>query len=213
MRRIPGRALAALAVTGVLATAFGVSQAVGASSFDAKNARKVNGIAAAKKPTKNRLVPLDGKGQFPASTMNPNAGKGRTYRGVFYVEGTAPTGTDPATLPFFIGAGLSLPFAKQGLEPGDASITGGGIESPDCEGTFADPTAPKGKLCIYPGAEAGGDISADEADVLNVLKNGEGAFEATPFIVGSGRLGVRVSVQAAAPGRVKFGGTWAYTAP
>ena len=48
---------------------------------------------------------------------------------------------------------------------------------------------------------------------MNVLKNGEGAFEATPWIVGTGRLGVRVEVQAAAAGRVRFTATWAYTAP
>ena len=49
--------------------------------------------------------------------------------------------------------------------------------------------------------------------MLNVLKNGEGAYEATPSIIAGGNLGVRVSVQAAAPGRVEFSATWAYTAP
>src|SRR5262245_35993323 len=213
MRRNRGRALAVLAVACGLAAAVGVTQAVGASKFDAKNARRVNGIAAAKKPTKNRLVPLDSHAQFPASTMNPNAGKGRTYRGVFAVEGTAPTGTDPTTTPYFLGGGITLPFSKTPLTPGDAGVIGGGLEPPDCDGDFLHPTAPKGRLCIYPGVEAGGDVDNDEADVLNVLKNGEGAFEATPSVIGGGNLGVRVSVQAAAPGRVKFSATWAYTAP
>jgi hypothetical protein len=219
MRRNRGRALAALAVACGLAAVVGVTQAVGASrSADARlasNAKRVNGIAASRTASPNKLVPLNGKGIFPAATINPDAGKGRTYRGVFAVEGTAPAGTDP-TVPanvYFVGGGLTLPWSSKVLEPGDAGVVGGGLEVPDCEGSFATPTAPRGKLCIYPGLEQGGEISTDEADVLNVLKNGEGALEATPWIVSGGHLGVRIEVQAAAPGRVKFAATWAYTAP
>ena len=221
MRRTRGRALAALAVACSLAAAVGVTQAVGASKrpkADAKlalNAKHVNGISASRTPKPHKLVPLSGDGSFPASTINPDAGKGRTYRGVFAVEGTAPVGTDPAVAAntFFIGGGLSLPWSSKVLEPGDAGVIGGGLEVPDCEGSFENPTAPPGKLCIYPGLEPIGDVSADEADILNVLKNGEGALEATPWIIAGGHLGVRVEVQAAAAGRVKFAATWAYTAP
>jgi hypothetical protein len=213
MRRNRGRALVALAVACGLVAGIGGATAVGKSKFDANNARRVNGIAAAKKPVKNKLVPLDRTGQFPASTINPTAGKGRTYRGVFVVEDTAPAGTDPATAPFFIGGGISLPFSKKPLTPGDAGVIGGGLEPPDCDGDFNHPSAPPGRLCIYPGTPAGGDVDNDEADVLNVLKNGEGAWEATPFVIAGGNFGVRVSVQAAGPGRVKFSATWAYTAP
>jgi hypothetical protein len=213
------RALAALVAACGLAAAVGVTQAVGAGSKPdarlASNAKKVNGIAASRTPKPNKLVPLTIKGVFPASTINPNAGSGRTYRGVIAVEGTAPVGTDaktPATS-YFVGDGITLPWTTVAMEPGDAGVVGGGLEQPDCEGHFGNPTAPAGKLCIYPGNFSGGEINDDEADVLNVLKNGEGALEATPWIVGSGHLGVRVEVQAAAPGRVKFTATWAYTAP
>ena len=219
MRRNRARALAALVVACGFAAAVGVTQAVGAGrSPDAQlasNAKRVNGIAASRKASPNKLVPLTGNGVFPASTINPNAGTGRTYRGVFAVEGTAPAGTDP-TVPanvFVIGGGITLPWTTAAMEPGDAGVVGGGLEVPDCEGNFSNPTAPKGKLCIYPGSSTGGEISDDEADVLNVLKNGEGSLEATPWIVGSGHLGVRVEVWAAAPGHVKFTATWAYTAP
>ena len=160
-------------------------------------------------------MPLTGKGVFPAATINPDAGQGRTYRGVFAVEGTAPAGTNP-TVPanvYLIGGGLTLPWSRTVLESGDAGVVGGGLERPDCSGSFQNPTAPKGTLCIYPGFEPGGDISTDEADVLNVLKNGEGALEATPWIVSGGHLGVRIEVQAAAAGPVRFAATWAYTAP
>jgi hypothetical protein len=219
MRRNRGRALVALAIACGLAAAVPVTQAIGAGSKpDARlavNAKHVNGISAGRKPTPNRLVPLTGKGVFPASTMNTDAASGHTYRGVFAVEGTAPAVTDP-TVPanvYFIGGGLTLPWSSKVLEPGDAGILGGGLEVPDCEGDFTTPTAPPGKLCIYPGFASGGEINDDEADVLNVLKNGEGALEATPYVISGGHVGVRIEVQAAAPGRVKFAATWAYTAP
>ena len=92
MRRNRARALVALAAACGLAAAVGVTQAVGASrSPDAQlasNAKRVNGISASRKPAANKLVPLAGNGAFPASTINPNGGKGRTYRGIFSVEGT-----------------------------------------------------------------------------------------------------------------------------
>ncbi len=219
MRLHRGRALGALAVACGLAAVIGATQAVGASrSPDARlasNAKRVNGIAASRTPTALKLVPLTGKGVFPAATINPDAGKGRTYRGVFATEGTAPTGTDPAVPAnvFFVGGGITLPWSSKVLESGDAGVVGGGLEPPDCDGSFQAPTAPAGILCIYPGFAVGGDVDTDEADVVNVLKNGEGAYEATPYIVSGGHLGVRVEVQAAAPGRVKFSATWAYTAP
>jgi hypothetical protein len=137
-----------------------------------------------------------------------------TYTGVISIEGSAPAGTvtnDPA-LQVWGGGSISIPRARHRLQPGDVGVLAGGVEVPECSGSFSRPTAPAGKICIYPGVEGGTtDPTDDLADVLNVAKNGEGAYEATPYIVGSGRYGARISVLAAGPGRFKFTATWAYT--
>ena len=240
-------AATALLVAGGVGEATGAVTAVQRALL-ADNAVKVDGIKASRKPRGNYLVPLAKDGRFPASTMNPDAAPGRTYYGVLGFEGTAPAGTlpdkngfmpttatipDPAdatktitvpaattgTLPYFLGTTVTVPFTAKGLKPGDVGITGGGIESPDCEGTYARPTANPGAFCIYPGPEEDdlntppGDISAAEAEVFNVFRipGGELNLEVYPYQIGVGTTGFRVEGQANGPGPVKFFARWAYT--
>jgi hypothetical protein len=220
-RLVAGIALGAAAVAVFTGTAGAAATAVG-------NALSVNGIKASKTPKPNTLVPLDKKGQFPASTQNWAPAKGRTYTGSIAVEGTAPAGTVTAApttgnpdLRYWIGTGVSIPGGKQIFQNGDVGVTGGALENPDCDGTFDVPTAPPGALCIYPGREIhvadpadpnDVDITADEAEIVNIAKNGEGNLQVMPWLTGSnGRYGARVEIQANGPGVVRFAATWAYT--
>jgi hypothetical protein len=230
-------AATALLVAGGVGEATGAVTAVQRALL-ADNAVKVNGIKASRKAHANYLVALGKDGRFPASTMNPDAAPGRTYYGVVGFEGTAPAGTvpdgngvlDPAAdggsqtyykdaggvavlraNPYWIGGTITLPRSTKPIQPGDVSIAGGGIENADCTGTYANPTAPVGLLCIYPGAERDndpasvtdpttvGDVATIDAEVLNVFKNGEGALDATPYLIGNGTTGVRIEVQAGFP--------------
>jgi hypothetical protein len=201
----------------VLIAAAGVGEATGAVKA-VQNSLRVNGIKASKTPKPNQLLPLNSKGRFPASVLTLSGDPKTTYTGVISVEGTAPGAIDEygygATLaqPFYVGTSITLPYAAKGIESGDASVQGGGIENPGCEGTFEKPTAGPGLLCIYPGHEvdAEADIDANAAEILNILKNGEGAIDATPYMINGGKQGVRLEVRAAAAGPVRFSATWAY---
>jgi hypothetical protein len=133
-----------------------------------------------------------------------------TTYGVVSVDSTAPAGTDPKTAPFWLGTSISIPKARHAMQQGDAGVLGGELENPSCQGSFTHPSAPKGTLCIYPGLEDP-DNTNDFADVTNVAKNGEGSYEALPFVIGNGKFGVRLAVEAAAAGRFRFTATWAYT--
>ncbi len=230
-------AATALVVAGSVGEATGAVTAVQRAIL-ADNAKKVSGIAASKTPTAGKLLPLGKDGTFPASVMTMTAAPGKSYTGVFGVEGTVPAGTvpdgngvlDPAAdggsqtyykdaagvkvlraNPFWIGGTITLPRAAKAIQPGDVSIAGGGIENADCDGTYANPTAPAGLLCIYPGPQRDndptsvtdpttlGDVATIDAEVLNVFKNGEGALDATPYLIADGTNGVRIEIQAGFP--------------
>ena len=146
-----------------------------------------------------------------------------TSYGVVSIEGTAPAGTDPTTAAnqYWIGTSISIPKARKGLQPGDVGVLGGGVEIPDCTGSYTHPTAPKGKLCIYPASApvAPGYVwpppSSADAEFMEIYNlanpSGEGSWEVWPYIVGNGRLGVRLRLQADGPGPFRFTATWAYT--
>ena len=126
----------------------------------------------------------------------------------------APNADD--TLSDWSGSTITLPFrASVGLGVDDVGVSAGGVELPDCTGSFDNPTAPAGKLCVYPGREVdeAANVFFDDAEVANIAKNGEGAFEAYARPIGGGRYGVRIEAKAAAAGVAKFYATWAYTAP
>lgn len=110
-------------------------------------------------------------------------------------------------------ASFPLPLPKR-LSLTNLGIVGGGVEDPTCDGSFEKPTAEPGHLCIYPGHEVG-YYSANEAEVQNINKNGEGNYDVIAY-VGSGlagRYGFRIEAKAATAGPAKFYASWAYTAP
>jgi hypothetical protein len=118
---------------------------------------------------------------------------GDTVRGVFGVDGTASNvsgGEQFAT-------GVTLPAqAPAALGNLDVSVAGGFDDNPACTGSYAAPTAPAGKVCIYP-----------ESAGLNV-------HQASGLVPGDHETPYGFIVQAvsAGDGPVVFQGSWAYTA-
>ena len=116
---------------------------------------------------------------------------GDTVRGVFGVDGTA-TAADQQ-----FAAGVTLPVpAPATLGNLDVSVAGGFDDNPACTGSYAAPTAPAGKVCIYP--ESAG-LNVDQASGL-VPGGNETLY------------GFIVQAVSAGGGPVVFQGSWAYTA-
>ena len=110
-------------------------------------------------------------------------------------------------------ASFPLPLPKR-LSLTNFGIVGGGVEDPECSGSFEKPTAPAGHLCIYPGKEKG-YYSEDEAEIQNIAKNGEGNWDVMAYVANgvAGRYGFRIEAKADKAGAAKFFASWAYTAP
>ena len=117
---------------------------------------------------------------------------GETVRGVFGVDGTLDPG---AGQQFATGVTLPVP-APATLGNLDVSVDGGFDDNPACTGSYAAPTAPAGKVCIYP--ESAG-LNVDQASGLVPGGN------ETPY-------GFIVQAVSAGDGPVVFQGSWAYTA-
>lgn len=184
----------------------------------ARNALAVGGFSASAGAQANSLLVLDANAQFPPSVVAQGFVKGRTYTGTVGFTARAdgaPDATDDA-LSSWMGADIAFPTKLElALDEGSMGILGGGIELPDCEGTFEAPTAPAGELCIYPGREVSDEdgVLPEDAEIINIAKNGEGSLEAYVRPIGDGSYGVRVEAKAAAAGTSRFYATWAYTAP
>ena len=131
-----------------------------------------------------------------ADTCSANPGPGKSYQ---------PCSGAAASFP--------LPLPKR-ISLTNVGIVGGGVEDPECTGSYEKPSAPAGHLCIYPGNKVG-YYSADEAEVQNISLNGEGNYDAYVYLLSgvAGRYGFRIEAKANTAGPAKFYASWAYTAP
>lgn len=177
----------------------------------ARNSYAVSGFKVSPTGKQPRsIVPTNGAGHLPDRIIDiSTVQSGRSIYGAIGTEwvAAAAAGASGAT------ASFPLPLPKRiGLT--NFGIAGGGVEDPECGGSYEKPTAPAGHLCIYPG-HIPGYYSTDEAEVVNIALNGEGNFDATPYVMSgvAGRYGFRVEAKAKAAGIAKFFATWAYTAP
>jgi hypothetical protein len=212
MKGRKGAALAAVlggaAVGAAVIAAPATVSAVERVTFATKagNAEKVGGWKVSREPAPNTLVPLNGQGKLPAGAMNYRLAPGQTVTGAF--GGTATVAAAGA----ISGVAVDFPnILTARLAVTDVGIQGGGIELPECEGDYDRPTAPPGKLCLYLGPE--GDVTTQEdPEVVNVRKNGEGAFEAFVYPIGR-KQGFRVEWLSNAAGGTRLYGVWAYTQP
>jgi len=231
--------LIALGICAAIGAAFAVPSIVGADSPVplALNSYAVSGYKVS--PTGKQassIVPTKANGKLPdriidISTVQP----GKSIFGAVGTQWVAATGkTKPAdgygdtcsanpgmskgvqqAAQPCSGAAVSFPLPLPKRVPlNQIGISGGGVEDPECAGSYEKPTAPAGHLCIYPGHKIG-YYSADEAEIQNISLNGEGNLDAYVYLLSgvAGRYGFRIEVKANTAGPAKFYASWAYTAP
>ena len=231
--------LIALGICAAIGAAFAVPSIVGADAPVplARNSYAVSGYKVSptgKQPSS--IVPTNRQGHLPdrvvdISTVQP----GKSVYGAVGTQWVAATGkTSPATGytdTCSANPGMSkgvqqaaqpcsgavasfpLPLPKR-ISLTNVGIVGGGVEDPECTGSYEKPSAPAGHLCIYPGHKVG-YYSVDEAEVQNISLNGEGNLDAYVYLLSgvAGRYGFRIEAKANTAGPAKFYASWAYTAP
>ena len=121
------------------------------------------------------------------------------------------TGSPSPSKGDLFGVAITLPSIKGGLPESDMGVIGGENEKAECDGTFKNPTAPAGFLCVY--LDLDHSINVYEGkDSSGVVVTGEGNALAQTVAIGSGRFGVQLTWYAAQPGPSTLYATWAYTA-
>jgi hypothetical protein len=177
----------------------------------ASNAGKVNGIAAARAPKANTLLPLNNQAQLPASVL-PNVTKlkgGQTITGVIGggFKATAARDIGSATASFPIKAPKAI--AREAVGMAQTSS-----ESPYCTGDVGAPTAPQGILCIYPANEQFVNVRQDcTPGPFPNCTSGEGVFVVNWVPIFGAQNGFGVTWESIGAGTSQFYATWAYTAP
>lgn len=220
--------LIALGICAAIGAAFAVPSVVGADAPVplARNAYAVSGFKVSPSGMQPKsLVPTNSAGKMPMRTMDlRHVPWGTTMTGVVGLEWTATTicnkgGTYSASsCTAAFGGGTSFPLQlPKPLRALKMGILGGLNENSECSGTFTNPTAPPGFLCVYPGntGSTAEYFGASEADIANIAKNGDGAYavEVFPMTGDASRFGFRLSAVASLAAAAKFYATWAYTAP
>jgi hypothetical protein len=124
---------------------------------------------------------------------------GEVVRGVIGQQWHATTATDEI---YILG---SLPVAAPVALTDAAVIVNGTYEDPGnvCTGSYAGPTAPSGRLCIY--GAAGATVGENTEEEEGTSAGGQGG-PATPH-------GFAVRIYNTAAGEASVHATWAYTAP
>lgn len=134
---------------------------------------------------------------IPGAFAGPQARKAKVMTGVIsvncYVDKAGDLCLGTASFP----STLTVPLADT-----EMGITGGLVEHVDCLGDQTDPEAADNILCIYP----------VDGEIVNIGKNGEGAWNAQAYPINDGRNGFKVAVNGLAPGRVEFEALWAIRA-
>jgi hypothetical protein len=132
---------------------------------------------------------------------------GQTETGVWGLEGTATSEYFPTTSISFpiplekAAEDAAFGFSKTATENKEFGTTG-------CTGSAANPTAPKGVLCVYTAYEEG--VNTTFFTPSAGIPGGELESYATS---GAVVRGADLQGTAAAPANVTMGGTWAVTAP
>ena len=165
------------------------SRAAGLSVANAQNANNAG-----------QLDNIDSAGFYRYGSSVPS---GTTIQGAF---GYQDVNNDPIgafsseTISFPVPAPDPLTDAEVGFTPAVATIAANDDEDATCTGTAENPTAPPGKVCVYPTAITG--FAADSADAVQLSGTGSGGS----------RFGFSVDATAS-DDAANFHGVWAYTAP
>lgn len=122
---------------------------------------------------------------------------GSTYQSYVSLPVRAPSPLDTANIKFGVNGTNGLPNATF------QAATVDGDESGSCTGTYVNPTAPSGLVCVY--LRAVQNIGANSLD-LSRITGTTADFEAN-------RQGFRWSMDNAVAGFTAADGVWIYTAP
>lgn len=133
------------------------------------------------------------------ATSPGTLGSGQTETGIFYVVGNGGKAGG------YIGTEISFPFPLS-AKPSPHYLEAGDPPTPQCPGSYANPQAAKGQLCLYETMNYGttGAPPIFDASFLELV----GIFEGvTPF-------GAAIAVATpASESNSGFGGIWAVTGP
>ncbi len=152
------------------------------------------------------------------SSASASARSSSTVRGVTGGTFTSRTG-DPAAVSSsgapspakgdLYGVTISV-ASKGGLPESQIGVLGGENEKAECVGTFKNPTAPPGFVCVYLDLDDSVNIYQG-MNSSGVVVTGEGNALAQAAPIGSGKFGVSLTWYAAAPGPSTLYATYAYT--
>lgn len=160
----------------------------------------------------------NGTNGTPGASFYDPIPAGKTMRGLWSISGDPSAAAievgDYIQFPAPIPAGLvdgpfNAPTANKGIgvkDPAGNPTMGGFItddnEDPGCDGTYLDPTAPAGRLCVY--IRGGGNIAGNSVTVFSPEASGVSQVA---------RLGFIMSVKSFGAGHLGIEGSWAYRAP
>jgi hypothetical protein len=134
-------------------------------------------------------------GTFTSMTGNPNA--------------VSSSGSPSPAKGDLYGVTISV-TSKAGLPESQIGVLGGENEKAECTGTFKNPTAPPGFVCVYLDIDDSVNVYQGK-NAAGVVVTGEGNALAQAAPIGSGKFGVLMTWYAAAPGPSTLYATYAYT--
>jgi hypothetical protein len=163
------------------------------------------GLSVANAANAALLDGVDSSGFYAYGSSIPS---GTTVQGAFGYQdvndGTGAVGAfSSESVSFPVPAPDPLTDAEVGFTPAAAAIAANDDEDANCTGTTDNPTAPPGKVCVYPTTTTG--IAADSADATQLAGTGSGGSRFG--------FGVDSSATGGASSAANFHGVWAYTAP
>ena len=144
LRTIVVAVVAATVTAGAPALAHGVEHALFAHNADKVDGKHAVGASSSLSNAAGKLVTTTGTGRFAAKNMvlPLNMPPGFTARGIVYVVSDGDDGTG------FIGQNITYPV-RMSAELTPQILASGDSPTAECPGTWDNPSAAPGYLCIY----------------------------------------------------------------
>ena len=204
--------LAASAGLAVAATSTGVpviracaNKKTGALRLASKCRRNERAISWNKNGPQGTPGPTGGSGTTGATGAQGSPGpttdvlpSGKTERGWFLADKNAAKGE-------YLGTSITFDFQLPSA-PAVAYVDINGAPTANCPGSFSNPQAAPGKLCLYVGYRSNVELAGAYTYGIDAINSAEEDNRADPF-------GAQVYGKATAEARAEYHGTYAVTAP